>query len=298
MSRLDAIDLSTLTPPDVVETLEYEARLAALIADFRTRWPEFSALLESDPVVKLLETVAYLEILLRARVNDAAKAVLLAHAAGADLDHLAALVGTARRVVREADPAARPPVEAEYETDAELRARAQMAWEALSTAGPEGAYVYHALSADGRVRDVGVDSPVPGTVRVTILARDGDGTAPADLVAAVREFLAADDRRPLTDTVEVRGAEILPYRVEAVITCYPGPARAPVIAQARAAAEKTVARLHALGHDVTASALHAALHQPGVQRVDLTEPATGLIVDPHQAAWCREIVLHDGGRDV
>ena len=53
-----AIDLSRLPPPDVVEALDFEAILARLRADFLARYPDFTAFVESDPEIKLLETRA------------------------------------------------------------------------------------------------------------------------------------------------------------------------------------------------------------------------------------------------
>jgi phage-related baseplate assembly protein len=55
---------------------------------------------------------------------------------------------------------------------------AQQAFEGLSVAGPVGAYEYHGRSADGRVADVSVESPSPACVTITVLSREGDGTAP------------------------------------------------------------------------------------------------------------------------
>ena len=59
-----AIDLSQLPAPDVVETLDYEAILADWRADFLARYPQFSAFVESDPAIKLLETGAYRDAVL------------------------------------------------------------------------------------------------------------------------------------------------------------------------------------------------------------------------------------------
>ena len=91
-----AIDLSRLPAPTVVEAIDYETVLAALKADLVARWPDYTADLESDPAIKLLEVAAYREVLLRQRVNDAARAVLVATAIGSDLDHLGALLNVAR----------------------------------------------------------------------------------------------------------------------------------------------------------------------------------------------------------
>ena len=83
-----AIDLSRLPPPDVVEALDFEGIFNRLRADFLTRYPEFTAFVESDPAIKLLEVVAYSELVLRQRINDAARSVLIAYALGGDLDNL------------------------------------------------------------------------------------------------------------------------------------------------------------------------------------------------------------------
>ena len=80
-----AIDLSRLPAPTVVEAIDYEMVLAALKADLVARWPDYTADLESDPAIKLLEVAAYREVLLRQRVNDAARAVLVRTALAAVL---------------------------------------------------------------------------------------------------------------------------------------------------------------------------------------------------------------------
>ena len=89
---MSVIDLSLLPAPAVVETLDYEAILSALKADLIARAPELAPALqlESEPLVKLLEVAAWRETVLRARINDAARAVMLPWATGADLDNLAA----------------------------------------------------------------------------------------------------------------------------------------------------------------------------------------------------------------
>ena len=54
MSQIPAVDLSRLPVPDAVEVLDYEAILAAMIADLAARAPELAAAftIESDPLVK------------------------------------------------------------------------------------------------------------------------------------------------------------------------------------------------------------------------------------------------------
>ena len=290
-----AIDLSQLPAPAIVEELDYETIRAAMLADLVARMPSFSALLESDPVVKLLEICAYRELVLRQRVNDATRGVMLAKAVGSDLDHLAALFGVQRFVLDAGDATAIPPVAPTLESDADFRRRVQLSLEGFSTAGPVGAYIYHALSAHPDVLDASADSPLPGDVVVTVLSRTGNGAASPTLVAAVQAALSADDVRPLCDTVGVQSATIVNWHIAATLTCYAGPDRAVILAAAQAAAAAYAADQHRLGRDVTLSGIYAALHRPGVQRVTLVNPVADIVIAPHQASWCTGIVLTDGG---
>ena len=181
MTNYTPIDLSTVPAPNVVEALSYETILAAMLTDLQTRDTAFTALVESDPAYKILEVAAYRELLIRQRVNDGARAVMLAYATGSDLENLSALFGVTRKILDEGDATALPPIPPTFETDAALRYRTQLALEGLSTAGPIGAYQFHALSVDG-VKDAGIQGPPntdPGEVLVTILSATGSGTAGA-----------------------------------------------------------------------------------------------------------------------
>lgn len=291
--RFPRIDLSRLPPPDAIEALDYEAVLADLKAALAAELPELTPVLEleSEPAVKVLEVFAYYVLLVRARVNDAVRAVMLASAAGADLDQIAALFGVSRAVIDPGDPAAVPPVPPTAETDERFRARVQLSLQAYSTAGPRGAYAYHAFTASPLVRDVHVDSPAPGEVRVTVLGADGDGTPGPAVLAAVEAALNAEDVRPLCDLVTVQAASIVPYVIAAEIEIGEGPDGAVVLAEAEAAAQAYADAQHRLGRDVTISGLHAALHREGVLRVTLTAPAAEIAVDPTEAAFCTGIAL-------
>ncbi|HHL4079617.1 baseplate J/gp47 family protein [Burkholderia sola] len=294
------IDLSQLTSPDVVETIDYETLLAARKARLVSLYPaaeqaEIAATLalESEPLVKLLQESAYREIVLRQRVNDAARAVMLAYAVGTDLDHLAALFGIRRLTISPADP--EHDLAAIMESDADLRARTQLAPQSFSVAGPEGAYVSHARNADGRVLDASAISPAPCEVLVTVLARDGDGTATPALIDAVAAALQADDVRPLTDKVTVRGADILRYQVRARLVFFAGPDRAVALAQANRAMKQYTESMHRLGMEVTLDGIYAAARAAGVQKVLLESPLAGLPATKQQAPYCTGIELIDGG---
>lgn len=286
------VDLSRLPAPDVVEALDFETIFADAVARMTALMPDFEAR-ESDPATKLLLVLSYRAQLLRQRINDAARAVMPAHAIGADLDNLAALYGIARFELVPADPSSGTP--AVMESDEDFRRRMVLSPEGLSVAGPEGSYIFHALSADAAVRDASASSPSPGQVLVSILARDGDGHADPALVATVQAYLSADTRRPLTDEVTVQSATIVPYEVIATLRTFLGPDVGIVMQAARARLDTYVADCHRLGRDPTQSGIFAALHVEGVQNVDLVSPPSDIIVERHQAAYCSSITLTHSG---
>lgn len=291
-STFTAIDISRLPAPDLVETLSYEQILAEVIAAVRLLIPDF-IVRESDPAIMLLHVAAYREMLLRQRINDAARAVMVAHANGADLDNLAALFGVGRLMLAEADP--ENEIAAVFESDDDFRRRIVLAPEGYSVAGPEGAYIFHALSADARVLDASAVSETPGHVMVSILARAGDGTAPPDLVDAVLTHLSAETRRPLTDYVSVQSAEILSFEVNAELSSFAGPDSGVVLAEARRRLDLYLESSFRMGRDITISGLHAALHVEGVHNVRLLSPIGDLEVDRTQAAFCTGVTLvHTG----
>ncbi len=297
MSGFTAIDLAKLPSPEVVEQLDYEQILATMLSDLRNRDDQFTAIVESDPAYKILEVAAYRETLLRARINDASRAVMLAYARKSDLDNLAAFFGVERQLVDPGDNEVIPPVPPTYENDNRFRKRVQLSLEGHSTAGPVGSYVFHSLTASAQVKDVDISSPSPGEVVVTVLSDDGEGVPSNELLAAVEKTLNAEDVRPLTDHLTVQAADILTYQVEASLVLYTGPDSEIVRGVAKQAVTDYVIRHHLLGNDITLSGLYAALHQEGVQRVDLISPLNDFVVAPHQAAWCTKISITDGGRD-
>jgi phage-related baseplate assembly protein len=415
MNNFTAIELSQLPPPNVVEPLDYEQILAAMLADLKTRDPFFDALVESDPAYKILEVAAFRELLMRQRVNDAGRSVMLAYATGSDLDHLGALMGVARLAgddgsrpaeavietdgylpgslipsgyIRRRENGVLPPLEVKFvpvafltpppypmfnitvdvsgstiiltgspsqvgdftpsgisdaialhpganalvevivngfgganiqyshlenhtlllmggrdatdpyqESDSDFRRRIQLAPEAFSVAGPQGAYVFHALSAGPEVLDAYASSPEPGEVLVTIMSRFDSGEASSGLCNAVAQHLASDDIRPLTDHVTVQSVEVVDYEIVASIFTYPGPDPAPIIQAAQNALAAYISNIRKIGRDISRSGIFAALHQPGVQRVALTEPSDDVPISNLEVGNCTSITITLAGVD-
>jgi len=310
MSGFSAIDLSQLPAPNVVEPLDFEAILAARKKKLIELKPDLKETLEleSEPLVKFLEEVALREVLLRKRVNEASQAVMLPYATGADLDNLAAFYGIERDVLDIGDPKAVPPIPPTYESDVRLRERIQLSLEGFSTAGPAGAYIFHAKSADARVKDVSVTNPTPGAVAITILSTLGNG-APVDdkgkpteemqdILLNVSTVLDDEDVRPLTDKVSVQAAEIISYSITVTLYFEAGPGSDEVLIEAKEALQNYVDKHHRLGQKITTSGLHAALHQTGVAELALVvEPEDIADVDKNskQAVFCKGFTVNDGG---
>jgi phage-related baseplate assembly protein len=276
MSRFTAINLSGLTPPDVIETLDYEAIVTDMRDNLVARFPAIQGVidLESEPARKLIEAFAYREMLLRARINDAARSVLLASSYGSNLDHLAALFATQRMQVENDDGTLVD------EDDDRLRRRVQLAPEAFSVAGPEGAYVYHALTVAPWARDATAIMTSPGRVRVTILREGADPTPNLAERETVRMSLIDNDVRPLTDMVEVLGPVVHRTAITATLTLYPGPDGTVVRDRAIAAITDWVETNRMLGMNLRRSAIFSKLHQEGVHSVALQSPAEDLVLGP------------------
>lgn len=298
------IDLSQLPAPDVVEVLDYETLLAERKSTLISLYPEDQQeavarvlALESDPIVKVLQENAYREVILRQRINEAARAVMVAYAVDNDLDQLGANNGVTRLIITPADDTAIPPVAAVMESNDDFRVRIAGAFEGLSVAGPSGAYEYHARSADGRVADASAISPSPAVVTVTILAREGNGTAADDLLTVVDTALNDEKVRPVADRVTVQSAVIVNYEIEAELYLYPGPEAEPIRAASEAKLVAYISTQKRLGRDIRLSALYAAMHVEGVQRVNLIKPAADVVLDKTQAAYCTGYTLSVGGSD-
>ena len=274
-------DLASLPTPAVIEPLSFETIFIELQSEFQSRYPDYSALLASDPAVKLLEVAAYREVLLRNRINTAAKASLLAFAAGSDLDHLAAFYGVTRLM---------------DETDEALRLRTRQRIIGFANAGGAAHYRYWALSASPEVADVEVDSPEPGRVRISVLAKGEADTVPDAVLDAVRAVVLRDDIRVLTDTVEVVPAELIPVTVAARIWLYPDTPMAAFDA-IEAQFKEALAVQSGLGWDLTPSWVIGELQRPGVHKVELHSPTTDIRANANQAVRLMNLNLEFAGRD-
>ncbi|MEL4069594.1 baseplate J/gp47 family protein [Ochrobactrum sp. GPK 3] len=288
-----AFDLTTYPQPDVIETLDYEVILNERITIFKALWraareknpdlPDYDVeLLETDPVLINQEPEAYREVLVRSRINDAARANLLAFATGADLEHLAAFYDV---------------VKLEGEDDEAFRSRTVLAIQARSPAGGANWYKAAARRADVRIRDVAVYReefwPI---IHVAVLSRENDGIPDQAMLDAVTAIVTSDDVRPLNDTVIVEAAVTTTTDIEANVWLLPSAPltdMTPLSTALRTAWDAETA----IGFDLVPSWIEARLHQSGVQRVEMVFPTTPLVAAPGTAIALGQIKLNYMGRD-
>lgn len=281
-----SLDFSTLPAPAIIEALDFEAIVDALVADVIVRFAAAGVdydvgNLETDPVKIIFEAAAYREVLLRARINDAARANLLAFATGSDLDHLAGFYDVIRLT---------------GETDEALRSRVVLAIQGRSPAGPEERYAFVARSADVRVKEVRVYRVDGGpNVRIALLASDNGGVPDAAMMAAVTAAVGAANVRVVSDVIEVLAATQVTSNIAARVWLLPDTPMA-VFDGLEAALRAAWSAEGGIGFDLNPSWIAAKLHAVGVAKVEVTAPAASVVVDGNTAIAIGTVTLTFSGR--
>ncbi|WP_410541855.1 baseplate J/gp47 family protein [Wolbachia endosymbiont (group E) of Neria commutata] len=247
------------------------------------RDPTFSALIESDPAVKVMEVAAWRELLLRQRINEAAKANLLKFATENDLDHLAEFYGVERNK-EEGDEAFRKRIKARI-----------VGW---STGGSREHYRFHALSADTRVKDALVESLIPGSVQISVLSTElSTGGIPSeDLLDTVRKQVNRDDIRVLTDTVTVVSCNIIPIDIYAKISIGAMTSQ-DIVETAKKQFIEKFESVKGLGWNVTKSWIIANLFVEGVSNIELIEPKENIVVKGNECVCLGNLEVELMGRN-
>lgn len=146
-----------------------------------------------------------------------------------------------------------------------------------AAAGPEDAYKAHAKASHPDVLDVYVENPLPGVVRVHVLATYG--VPDPTLLDTVEAALSSEDVRPLCDTVEVVAAVQVDYAIDAALVLKKGALEAETVAAATEAADEFVTdRASRLGRSLIPVQLTSKLSKPEV------DEETGELIRPELAA--------------
>jgi phage-related baseplate assembly protein len=300
-SIFDPTDLTVVPPPQVIETLEFETIFQEMLVQFQKLEPEYTFLTEADPVVKLLQHMAYREMGQRERTNQVAQSNLLPFSTGADLDNLGAFYNIRRLQIAPArrDNNGDIVIPAVMESDDDFKYRIQQ--RRSSTAGGAAHYRYWAFQTDPRVKDVAVYSPdfpsninMGGQVQVALLSKEPNGTPSQDLIDKVSAVVGRDDVKVLSDIVDVIPAVQKPFEVQANIKLYPN---APIsaVADAMTRLQTEFDKAQGLGRDITLSWLTSKLSSDNVHSVQLIAPAQDVVVRPNEYPVMTSVVTAFAG---
>ncbi|WP_419214817.1 baseplate assembly protein [Wolbachia endosymbiont of Rhagoletis cingulata] len=257
--------------PNIIEPLNFEEIFSRMKEELTSRDESFTALVESDPAMKVLEVAAWRELLLRQRINEAVKSNLLKFARGEDLDNLAEFYGVERQ---------------KEEEDEKFRKRIKARIVGSSTGGSKEHYRFQALSADSRVKDALVESPVPGSVQISILSTQ-TGIVSEELLEIVKKQVTRDDIRVLTDTVTVIGCNITEIDIHSRISTNYITSEEEIKKQFI----KKFELAKRLGWSVTRSWIIANLFVDGVENVELIEPREDVVVLGNECANLRNLKI-------
>ncbi|KAA6405668.1 baseplate J/gp47 family protein [Candidatus Tokpelaia sp.] len=267
--------------PEIIEELSATAlleRKKALLQSLydKNGLPFNVSAIAYDPANIQLEVSVFDELLLRARINDAARATLLAFATGSNLDALGDFHGVLRLP---------------NETDEAYRRRIRLFVSGARGGGTADYYRYHALSANSAVKDAIVyrqgKSPI---IYIAVFGDTADGSVGEQLLADIAAYMRDPKICMTSDTLEIVSAVRIFVPVKAEIWLYQA-------AQANAS-ERAAANLRsrwqdrqALGRPLTQSFIISSLMIDDVARVHLQVPAEDIEAAPNEAIAITDIEL-------
>lgn len=188
---------------------------------------------------------------------------------------------------------------AEIQSDDSYREDIRLAPENFSTAGPEGAYIYHAKRASSKITDVTVWSPEAGKVEVRPLLAGGKLPG-EEMLQQVKATLNDKTVRPLTDNISVLAPEKVSYNIN--LTYYiasDNKTQATAIQNAVNAAvdDYVLWQKSKLGRDINPSELIVRVMAAGAKRVAVTAPAFTATTDTQVAVCSTKSVTLGGIED-
>lgn len=188
---------------------------------------------------------------------------------------------------------------AEAETDDAFYDRMRESMESFSTAGPSGAYVFHAKTASPLVSDVAALSPTPGVADIRVLLKDGE-LPTEEVLQQIETALSAEQVRPLCDLVTVSAPDGVPFNID-VTYFIPKPSQnsaAVIMADVeKAVAEYIAWQTEKMGRDINPSFLVSLMMKTGVKRVEIREPEYTAISESMVAVLNQSNVASGGVED-
>ncbi len=299
------LDLSRLATVPLFP-VDHASILAARLAHLMLLWEEKRQANPALPVIDtndigsatariLTEEYATGEMLLVQMINDAAKALSLAQATGTRLEHLAATYHRTERAILVPATETTPAI---YESDDELRARAQLAPEELADLGlSPGGYigkVRRAFAAE--IKDVRPIRRGGGAIELRVLGRNGDGTVDTAILAEIIRAFQPEGMTQSTDILTVFSAEVEHLAPRLTLLIPRGPDPETVKAASRKQLDAYRAGIHRIGATVFAEALTSAAHVGPAITVRLDAPGVDadrrvFVGRPEAAPYIGDIVI-------
>jgi len=286
-------DMQELAESFAVEMLDYES----ILDECKSSLQEFvyqkgmantdvASLPISDPMIKIMEVLAYRELHLRQRLNESVKSCSLQSAKLKDLESIYRIFSGGEILKPGKDV-----VGALFQDHRDYH-----------TAGSEAAYKHHVLKALRNGTDTGtpivdihVVSQEEACVSITVLFdAQISGAQRQEYLDAITRHLYDEDIRPIGQKVDIDDAYIKPYQIVAELGLDETPGTAQIVEKSRQDVKQYVDGRYRLGKDIYRSGLLSALHQPGVRYIilhSLTNYTGGgdLKVMEHEAALCERI---------
>lgn len=296
----DNLDLSTL-PASPLVTVDREAIIAARKALFADLWaqarvanptlPAFDTLnLEYEPMTIANEGFANSEALILDAINGAGKKLRLKDAYGSFLDHIAV---TYHRTQRQIIRAATDSAAAIYESDADYKARAQLAPEALADMGlTAGGYIYKIRTAFAdRIKHVYPINRGNGRVELRLLGRTGDGTVPPETIAEIAAVFQIEEGQQSTDVLTLLSADVEQVTWDVTLKVKRGPDPATVQALAQTQLQALADSLHRINETQYREAISSAAHVAPVITAVVNDPVADRLKAPEKAYYVSAITL-------
>ena len=297
--RISVILPANLQPMIVLEKIDVETILAQRMARLKTLWagydPPASAQydvenLEFDPIKINQELCSYFELLLRDRVNQAARSVTLAYAIGTDLDAIA---------TRYPGGVPRLP----NESDDRYRRRIWLSPNTLSPHGTAEAYEFWALTAMPSLRDVtairSVQHDYYPTILITCLKEPPELPAPTDEeLVIIRSYIQSLSRMALTDVISVNPPKVRDINYKIAVWLYPGTSQDQTMNSIITNIANLINDQYWLGHDHSHTAIHAACRLTGVHHVVIEEPADDVMVPLDWVIKVQTVSIRMAGRAI
>jgi phage-related baseplate assembly protein len=295
--RISVLIPANLQPMIVLEKISTEDILETRMIRFKQLWAKYDPPmaaqydvenLEFDPIKINQEACTYFELMLRDRVNQAARSITLAYAIGTDLDAIASRYpgGVPRQ---------------EGENDDRYRRRIWLSPNTLSPHGTAEAYEFWALTALPALRDVTAMRKVTHdyypTILITCLMQPPNDPGPSDEdLVRVRSYIQTLSRAGLTDVISVNKPKVKDIEYRIAVWLYPGTLQDQCIERIEKNLSILITEQYWLGHDHSLMAINACCAMPGVHHVDIVEPTEDIFVPLDWVVRVNKVEVKMAGR--